>query len=61
MNWWRVLLHWLGQSDRVEFDYRDELGMHHGCCYVNHLFTDQRQVKRMLGSFGYVNIRICDR
>lgn len=61
MAWWKPLLHWLGQSDRVEFDYQDGLGVHHGRCYVSHMFTDRTQVIRMLSSYGYRNIHICDR
>jgi len=51
-------LNWLGKPHLVEFDYRDTTGMHHGSCYVHCLFGGDQQVKRMLHSFGYRNIRI---
>lgn len=47
-----------GKPHLVEFDYRDSVGMHHGRCYVRYLFGSPQQVKRLLSSYGYTNIRI---
>ena len=52
------LMEWLGRPHRVEFDYRDSVGVHHGSCYVRYLFGGHERVKRMLSSFGYTNIHI---
>ena len=54
----KSLLKKLGKPHLVEFDYRDTTGMHHGRCYVHGLFAGEQQVKRMMRSFGYRNIRI---
>jgi hypothetical protein len=54
----KSLLKKLGKPHLVEFDYRDTTGMHHGRCYVRGLFAGEQQVKRMMRSFGYRNIRI---
>jgi hypothetical protein len=48
----------VGRPRLVEFDYRDALGSHHGRCYVRCFFTGTLQVKRMMSSLGYTNIRI---
>lgn len=54
----KTFLKLLGKPHLVEFDYRDRTGMHHGRCYVHCLFGGDTQVKRMMHSFGYRNIRI---
>ncbi|MDJ0739185.1 MAG: hypothetical protein QNJ91_05680 [Gammaproteobacteria bacterium] len=52
------LLDWLGRPRLVEFDYRDRSGTHHGRCYVRCMFGSQSQMRRMMHSCGYTNIRI---
>lgn len=47
-----------GRPHRVEFDYSDSSGMHHGRCYVRYLFAGDQHVKRILRSLGYTNIHI---
>jgi len=42
----------------VEFDYQDDLGFHHGRCYVRCLWAGSSRVKRIMSSFGYTNIHI---
>lgn len=54
----RKVLAWLGQPHLVEFDYRDQSGLHHGRCYVRYLFCGHQQVKRQMSSYGYTNIHI---
>jgi hypothetical protein len=55
---WRSLRCWLGRPLRVEFDYQDATGRHHGCCYVRCLGGSEHRVRRALHNFGYRNIRI---
>ena len=54
----RQLADWLIRPQRVEFDYRDAAGLHHGECYVRVLFGGRRQVVRQLQRCGYRNIDI---
>lgn len=54
----KAFLNTLGKPHLVEFDYRDATGTRHGRCYVQCLFCGDQQVKRMMRSLGYRNIRI---
>ncbi|MCB1773435.1 MAG: hypothetical protein KDI88_07445 [Gammaproteobacteria bacterium] len=57
-KWLKRLLEWLGQPQRVEFDYRDRTGPHHGCVYVSCLFANDQRVRQLLDRCGYTNIQI---
>ena len=48
----------LERTQLVEFDYRDSGGLHHGHCYVRYLIGGKPQIKRMMLSFVYTNVRI---
>jgi hypothetical protein len=52
------LLAWFGQLHRVEFDYHDAAGKHHGRCYVRYAIAGQHRVRRQMSRYGYTNIRI---
>ena len=54
----RKLIDLVSSPRLVEFDYRDTMGFHHGRCYVRCLWTGNQQIKRILSSYGYTNIRI---
>lgn len=54
----KELIDSLSNPRRVEFDYHDSTGCHHGRCYVRCVWTGDRQIERILRSFGYTNIRI---
>ena len=55
----RQIADWLARPLRVEFDYQDGAGLHHGQCYVRALFGSKRRVVRQLQRCGYRNIDIC--
>jgi hypothetical protein len=57
-RWINRLLTWCGQLHRVEFDYHDRTGRHHGRCYVRYAVAGQQRVRRQLSRYGYTNIRI---
>lgn len=57
-RWIGQVLTFFGKPRRVEFDYRDRQGLHHGSCYVSCLFGSQQQVVKLMHSFGYRNIHI---
>ena len=52
------LLDSICQPRLVEFDYFDDTGSHHGCCYVRCLFGGQRRIAQYLRSYGYFNVRV---
>jgi hypothetical protein len=52
------LLAWVGQLHRVEFDYQDRTGRHHGRCYIRYVLAGRQRVRRQLSRHGYTNIRI---
>jgi hypothetical protein len=54
----KTILRLLGQPHRVDFDYRDQSGMHHGRCYVRYFFSSEQRVIRLMRSFGYSKIHI---
>lgn len=53
-----MLVNLLGKPHRIDFDYQDTEGTHHGHCDMPLLFTSNDVVEREMKRYGYTNIHI---